>query len=241
MGSTSKIINTNGRSMMYLWAGIFATLVVFAGFAKTFYFHGIFFNSALSNLLVMHGITMTLWFAVFITQVGLNVRGRNDLHRRFGIVAGALAALVVVLGIAVTIESGRRGISPAPEVPVLAFMAVPLFDIAIFAGFVAVALAYRRQPEVHKRLMLLATLSILTAPIARIPLDFIREGGLPAFFGIMVGLVIIAAVIDTVRSRKLHKAMVWGVAIIILSVPLRIMIATTEPWMRAMAWLVGSS
>ncbi|TRW49459.1 hypothetical protein FM042_00925 [Aliidiomarina halalkaliphila] len=239
MGSTS-IIDTNRRSMMYLWLGLIATLVVFTGFAKSFYLQGLFFNSTLSNLLVIHGISMTIWFALFITQVGLNLKGRNDLHRRLGVSGAVFAILVVVLGIAVTIESGRKGISPASDVPVLAFMAVPFFDIAVFAGFIATALVYRRRPDIHKRLMLLATLSILTAPIARIPVSFIEQGGLPVFFGIMIALVVLAAVIDTIKHRKLHKAMAWGVAIIILSVPIRIMVAMTEPWMRSMAWLVGN-
>jgi predicted Kef-type K+ transport protein len=67
------------------------------------------------------------------------------------------------------------------------FMAIPLVDLFVFAIFVGVALWKRRRADDHQRLMLLATVGILTPGIARIPLRVIRRGGLPMFFGLTVG------------------------------------------------------
>lgn len=225
------------HSGLYLWAGIVALFIVFAGFARTFYLKGIFATPELSNLLIVHGVLMTMWFGFFIVQVSLNYAGRNDLHRRAGLIGAVLAMFLVILGVMVTIESGRSGVSPVPDVPAFVFMSVPLFDIGIFAAFVLAAVFLRRKPEAHKRLMLLATLSILTAPIARIPLAFIEQGNIILFFGIMVLLVLAALAIDTWKHRKLHPVMAVGAGIIIISVPLRLIIANTEPWMQLMGWL----
>ncbi len=58
---------------------------------------------------------------------------------------------------------------------------MPIFDILVFAGIAGSGLLLRRRSDFHRRLMLLATLGILTAAIARLPLDFIRDGGPPVF------------------------------------------------------------
>jgi hypothetical protein len=67
------------------------------------------------------------------------------------------------------------------SIPPLQFLAVPLFDMVLFATFVWLAIAQRRKPQSHKRWMLLATVNVVTAAIARWP------GVLPlgplAFFG----------------------------------------------------------
>lgn len=238
----SAIPKSSGKSVnrrFYLWAGVFAALIVFTGFAQTFYLKGMFETPTLSGLLMMHGVIMTLWFALFIAQVRLNAVGRNDLHRRLGVFGAILAGLVVAVGVAVAIDSARRGFTPAPEVPPLVFMAVPLFDLAVFTVLVAVALWNRRRGDTHKRLMLLATVSLLTAAIARIPLGFIEQGGLPVFFGLMILFVITCVAIDTARTRRLHPAFGWGSGLIILSVPLRLMVGGTASWTQFASWLVG--
>ena len=75
---------------------------------------------------------------------------------------------------------------------------------------VAAAVYFRRRSEYHKRLMLLATLNLLSAAISRIPLDFIEAGGLFAVFGLLDLFIVICVGIDTLRHRRLHPAFVWG-------------------------------
>jgi uncharacterized membrane protein YozB (DUF420 family) len=237
----STILSSGGKSAsrrFYAWAGALAALIVFAGFAQTFYLKGMFETPPLSGLLMVHGIIMTLWFVLFMVQVRLNAVGRNDLHRRLGVLGAILAGLVMITGIAVAIDSGRRGFSPSPDVPSLVFMVVPLFDIAIFAALVGVALGFRHRSDIHKRLMLLATLSILAAPIARIPLDFIAQGGVPVFFGLMIVFMLACVAVDTVRNRRLHPAFGWGGGMMILSVPLRLVVGGTETWQQFAGWLI---
>ena len=87
--------------------------------------------------------------------------------------------------------------------------------------------------------MLLASFSLLTAAIARIPLSFISAGGLPLFFGLTDLCIVICVAYDTVKNRRLHPAFGWGVLFIVASQALRFMVAGTSAWAQFAAWLVG--
>ena len=236
---STPIVRRVDRPRLHSWAAIVAGLVVFAGFAPSFYLKGMFGAPDLSPLLLLHGVVMTLWFVLFMVQVRLVAAGRTDLHRRVGVFGAVLFTLLVVVALTTAIDAGRRGASPAPGVPALAFMAIPFTDIAVFGVLVGTALWVRRRSDTHKRLMLLATLSILTPAIARIPLDFIRQAGLPMFFGLTVLAVIVCVVVDSVKNRRLHPAFGWGGALVVASLPLRVMMAGTKTWTQFATWLVA--
>jgi uncharacterized membrane protein YozB (DUF420 family) len=224
---------------LYAWVAVAAALIIFAGFARTFYLRSVFGAPSLSALLVVHGVVMTMWMVLFIAQVGLVAAGRTDLHKRLGPFGLALAILVICVGVVASLDAGRRGASPAPGVPALVFMAIPLFDMPVFAVLVGIALWKRRRPDIHKRLMLLATLGLLTPGIARIPLALIQQGGPPMFFGLALFFPLLCIAIDTARGRRLHPAFGWGGALVILMLPLRLLIAGTPAWTQFARWLVA--
>ena len=95
----------------------------------------------------------------------------------------------------------------------------------------------RAHRETHRRLMLLATLGLLGAAIARIPLAFIHNGGILMFFGTVDLIVIAFVAYDTWKSRRLHPAFGWGTLLIIASHPLRLMLASTHAWMQFALWV----
>src|SRR5919201_1548120 len=64
------------------------------------------------------------------------------------------------VGAATAIAAGRRGYAAGSEAA-LTFLPTPLGDMDVFLGLVAAGIWHRRRSDVHKRLMLLATLSIL--------------------------------------------------------------------------------
>ena len=107
----------------------------------------------------------------------------------------------------------------------------------LFSIFVTAALALRRDKEAHKRLMLLAYVSILVAAVARLP--GVLAIGPPAFFGLSFLFVVVAAIYDFVTRRRVHKAYLWGGALFLVSVPLRLAISSTGAW-RSLAELLTS-
>lgn len=231
------VVRKRSARTFYTWAAVVAALVVFAGFARTYYLKGAFGTPDLSVLKQLHGFVMTAWFTIFLVQVRLVATGRTRIHRKVGVAGAVVAVLVLIVGTATALVAAKNGATPGP--PPLVFLAIPLGDMVVFLTLVSAALLYRKRPEFHKRLMLLASLGILTAAIARIPLDFLQAGGLPAFFAATDVLILAFAAIDTVRNRRLHPAMLGGVLVIVGSQVARFLIAGTPQWMSFARWLVG--
>lgn len=222
------------RRTFLLWiAGISAALVL-AGFAKTFYLRSLFLDLPLPSLAIVHGVVMSLWVALFITQVSLIARGNIALHRRVGVVGMLLATLVLVLAVAMAINAMRAGHTPVPQVTPQQFLAVPLFNIAVFAGLAGTGLALRKRRAAHRRLMLLAMLCLLPPAIARIPqaLDVFRVGSLFMAIGVMTVIIVACAVRDTRLHHRLHPAFVFGGTAAILALPLALVASHTAWWQR---------
>src|SRR2546421_975138 len=96
----------NKERRMYLWFAALMPLIILAGFARTYYLKGFFGNPPLPERLVhLHGIVMTSWVVLFITQVSLVSRGRTRTHQRLGVLGAFLAALIVVVGVATGIDA----------------------------------------------------------------------------------------------------------------------------------------
>ena len=236
----NRTIQNSGRDRrLYIGFAVLMPLIVLAGFARTYYLKGFFGNPPLPGLLVhLHGLVMTSWVALFIAQVSLVATGRTRTHQRLGVLGAILAGLIVVVGVATAIAAAARGASPGP--PPLSFLIIPLGDMLVFAILIGTALYWRRgRLDIHKRLMLLAAVNLMTPAIARIPLSFIANGGALAFFGLTDLCILICVGVDAIRNRRLHPAFVWGTLFVIATQPLRLMLAGTDVWLRFAAALVG--
>ena len=227
----------NAERRFYGLAALAAALIAFAGFARTYYLGGAFDAPKLPGLVHLHGVVMTSWIVLFAVQAGLVAAGRVDLHRKLGVAGAVLAALVVVVGIATAVDGARRGVSPGP--PPLVFLAIPLGVILVYGTLVAAAIANRRRPDWHKRLMLLAAISVLTPAIARIPIDALQAGGIVAFMGLTDLFAIACIAWDTARSRRLHPAFLRGGLFLVLSHPAMLALAGSAFWMEIARRIVG--
>lgn len=217
----------------YCGVALAMALTAFIGFAPSFYLRGMFHKptpsgmTTLSAITVLHGILFTSWVLLFIVQATLVARHNVALHRKLGIVGALLAAAMIVAGSAIAIQMAQRGGAP-PGVDALAFMTVPLGDIFMFAIFVGSALWMRRNKEAHKRLMVLAYISIIAAPIARLP------GVLPlgpfGFYGLAMIFLLAAVSYDLISRHRVHPAYLWGGLALVLSVPGRLMFSATPAW-----------
>jgi len=237
MATQPAIHQTQKEHSLYKWAAVLIPIIVLVGFARSYYLKGFFGGAALPGLLVhLHGIVMTLWVVLFITQVWLIAAHNTRLHKRLGVFGAVLAASLVVVGVATAIAAGARNASQG--VAALQFLVVPLFDMLVFAILVGTSLSFRRRFDIHKRLMLLASISLLTAAVARIPFQFIATGGPLVFFGLIDLFLLACITFDTIKHRRLHRAFLFGALLIIASQPLRLMLAGTDAWVRFASWLI---
>ena len=216
------------RGSFYTMVAVGTALIVFAGFARTYYLKELFGTRSLTLLLHVHGLVMTLWFVLFLVQVRLVAARRTDLHRRLGVIGALLALLVVTAGATTIIIRAKPHFKPGHS---LAFLAFQLSILLVFAVLVAAAILLRRRSNFHKRLMLFASVSILQPAIVRLPLRFIQTNPLVSF-GLLDLCVLAPVAFDTIKNRRLHPAFGWGALLIVASQPLSFLLGATHVWTR---------
>jgi len=171
-----------------------------------------------------------------LVQARLVAAKRIDVHRRLGMAATVLAAMMVVFGTLVAIQAVVRGVGPFGMDP-RGFLIVPLFALGLFAVFVVAGIRARGDPQRHKRLMLLATIALLPPAIARwvLPMGFA-----PPVVLIVATLFLVPLVVWDLRTRRsLHPVTLWGGLLLVISGPLRLALAHSEGWLAVSDWLVG--
>jgi hypothetical protein len=200
-------------------------LAVFVGFSRSYYLKELYGTPTLPTLFHVHGLLFTSWMALLVVQTGLVATRRTPVHRRLGVAGGVLAFAMTVAAMAMTVDLARRS-AGAPNDIGLAFTIVPFFTVIVFPVLVGIALLYRRQPEIHKRLILIATLELVTAGVARIP----GAGSMPLFFVLTdVGLVAIL-LYDVITRGRPHAATVWGGLFLIATQFIRTTAGATATW-----------
>ena len=124
-------------------------------------------------LVHLHAAVSFGWCVLFVVQAWFVASGRTLRHRRLGVLGVALYIALVFLGPFVAIHSAARHGATPDE---LAFLAVSTGNILAYTLLFGAALLWRRRADVHKRLMLLGMVALLTAPFGRIlELPFLFE------------------------------------------------------------------
>ena len=227
-----------GERGVYTWGAIAALAITFAGFAPTYYLKAFSGAPELTPLKHLHGVVMTAWLVLFFVQARLVAKGRTGLHRVLGVAGAGVAVAVVWVGLAAAIASGRAGFAP-PGIPPLVFTVIPVGDMVAFAGLVGAALWLRKRSAWHKRLMLVATLSMLTPAIARLMIMLGMAPIPPLFFGATDLLVLACAVYDWRRNGRFHPAFAAGLAFLAFTQVGRLALGMTPAWADFAGWLIA--
>jgi hypothetical protein len=198
------------REHEFFWGmSVLMALVVFIGFAPTYFLAAIFHAEPLPAPIVrIHGAVFTSWIALLVAQASLAASGRADIHRRLGMAGVALAPFIFVLGVLVANEMLGR-LWAVPDFDAKATYAVALGEILGFAVPVAFAFLLRRKPTFHKRLILIGTIAMMTAGFGRWPVPFLLHKPLPAMTATF-GLLLLVVAYDLVSMRRIHRATVLG-------------------------------
>jgi hypothetical protein len=230
-------IHLRRERLFFTGMAVACLVAVFAGFARTYYLRPYFGTPAPAPLLHVHGFVFTSWILLLVVQTTLVAANRTRLHRQLGVAGAVVAALMVILGTLTAIVRARVAELPADGPPALAFLTIPLGDMVVFATLVSAAFYFRRHPDMHKRLMLLATIAILPAATARWPLAFIQQVGPLAFFGLADLFIVPLLAYDGVTRGRPHRVTVVGALFLVASHPLRLMIGPTAAWLACARWL----
>jgi hypothetical protein len=235
--------------LFYSGAAALLLVLTILGFQQ-FYLHGKAYPGRelappIRTLLILHGISMSAWVLLFLVQPVLIVTGNRRIHMMLGRIGAALAACIVISGFRLGIEATL--ISP-PELRIWGlapkqFMAVPIISILIFAGLVAIGVWNRRRPEVHRPMMLLASLAVMSAAVSRIDVisGLYRGTVWENVFGPFFATLLIGALFLAIKWRltgSLNRWFAMGYAGLAASSALIMQLATTPAWDRFVSFLL---
>jgi len=230
--ATIPALNTRKRDhRFYLFISILLAAIVFAGFARTFFLNHYFERLHLRPMFILHGIVFSSWIALVILQSSLISARQVAIHRRLGYASIALVLLMIGFAWAMSIDAVRRGFTPTPAVPPLRFFAISFFDLVNFVVLITAAYLYRNRAEIHKRLILVSTIVILTPATARIMFLFSDQAVLIKAYAFDIAILLICVAYDAVTTRRLHRAYLYGGGLFILSIPARLLISGTDAWL----------
>jgi hypothetical protein len=224
-------------------AAIFA-FIAFSGFFVSFWLpvtRGTFSGSPMLHL---HGLLFSLWTLFFLSQAVLVANGGLRHHKAWGLAGISLATAMVFVGLAVAIAGLERRLELGYGDAARAFAIVPVTLVLLFGGLVAAAVANLRRPEWHKRLMLVATGSLLQPAIARYfflaagktdaaarqvgPPPAVEFTMMPAF--IVDALILVAIIYDWKARGRLHPAYAWGLGAVLAVQLSRPILSRTQAW-----------
>lgn len=214
-----RVIAQSETRYFYFYMALACTAVAFLGFAPTYWLPLANRSFSASPVVHVHGLLFFAWSLYFAFQNWLAASGKVARHRSIGMIGVSLATAMTVLGFLVSVNSMQRAAAAGLAADGIAFAIVPLSGIAFFAVVFALAIASIRRPETHKRLMLLAGISLLDAAVARWFLTFLAPPGPPGPPPVPVTippaivaylLLVVAMVFDWRTRGRPHPVYVYG-------------------------------
>ncbi len=221
--------NRHSKSI-YPGAALAIAAVMLVGFSRNYYLRAWLGTRVLTLLIHIHGLVMTAWVVLFVTQTLLIAKHRVDLHRKLGIVGAVLEVIVLGLGVLTIVHSIERQLPGANRTLFMElFVAFDGISLLIFAGLVLVALVYRQRSEIHKRLMLIAMISLLPPAYGRLIANLTHDNVELLVLGMMCATTLTCPLVDAWRHRRVHPAFVTGSLLVIASNQLTYFAQTYTP------------
>jgi hypothetical protein len=221
----------------YSGFAIGAILLVFAGFAPSYYLRGAG-SPPIATVVHLHAIVFSAWMTLFAAQTLLVAGRRTDLHRRLGWISIALAAAMLVTGYRTAIEGARSGWVgfgiPRDDVGSIAFLTIGLGDLVVFTAFFTMALLSRHHPEAHKRWMILATIGGALPPAFGRLLPNLG----PAALALLAIVLLAGPLYDLYSRRTVHRVYRWGIPGLLATYPLRVLIGASGWWRSVAEWWI---
>ncbi len=232
---SGEVATARSRDRFFISMAVSLLLLLVAGFIPTLFLRGAFEVPPIPGYLHVHGALMTSWFVWIVVQTSLIAQSRTDVHRRIGLFGLLIGAGVVVGGLMATLNVVSRLVEMGVDLDELMFFASWVVwgnfaSLVAFSIFVGTAIVFRTKPETHKRLMLLATLSIIGPVLARIALWPIFASWIDEISFVTAGSLILLAVVvvhDVVKNSRVQRVTAVGASYAVANVFAPLAISTT--------------
>ena len=220
---------------------LLAILIAAIGFWPGYFGPVLAQMKAKTALVHFHAVVFTGWLMLFTMQAALAASGRIALHMRMGRWLFVFGAVLIVVGVVTAFGRFENDLAANDMALATRRLFGPLRDMVVFAPLLVAGWIYRRKPEIHKRIMLVATNVLLVAAVSR--MRFLGDWfGVPPPVLIVLGIwtlpVLLAMVHDFVTKRLVHPVYVIGLGAMVamqLVAPVR----TSQPWLEFTTWLAA--
>jgi hypothetical protein len=220
----------------YLGMSLLIAAIVVYGFGNTIesnLFHPSFPRPP---SLYVHAAVFSAWVLFLIVQSLLVVTHHVKWHRTLGWVAAGVGALIPVLGIVAALQMAhlRAAMGDADAV---ASLIVSLYDMAAFTLCFGLAILWRRRPELHRRLMFIATCGLSVAALSRFPPEILPPN---LAYIVVDGMILTGAARDLAVLRRVHPVYLWALPLLIAAqTAANFIFLTAQPlWMKLAYWLI---
>jgi hypothetical protein len=231
-----RAVASSPAQYFYFYMALSCIAVAFLGFAPTYWLPMASGSFPPMPVIHFHGMLFFVWTLYFAFQTWLAASERIARHRTIGVIGVSLATAMTISGFLAAVNVMKRSAALGLTDAGIAFAIVPLSGILFFAVVFALAVANTLRPETHKRLMLLATISILDAAVARWFLTFLAPPGPPpvpvtiAPAVVACLLVVVAVVFDWRTRARPHPVYSYGGAALAAVKLLNWPISITPAW-----------
>jgi len=224
--------------LFYVIAGSVMLLATVVGF-RAFLAHGKGFGGGeitrqIVPLVIVHGLAMLSWIILFLMQSIFILNGNRRLHMRIGVGGGVLAGVMVPLGSVTAILSAHH--NPELYQPFGGprfFLATMLGEMLSFGVLVGIAIIYRRRPEIHRPMMLLASLMIISGSLGRCPYIGEFAAMKPLYvLGPALALGALFLILQWVMTRSLSRSYAFGYSAMVIASLTFIVVGHSAFWNR---------
>ena len=223
--STAKRFKTFLGRYFYLCMSLVLAAIVISGFSRTANANLFHANPPRPLLLWIHGAAFSTWVVFFIAQSALVRARRVSVHRLLGWFGAGLAAVMVVLGFTIAVVMARFDTAVLQQKGAAAFLSIPFTDMILFGSCVAMAIYWRKKPEYHRRLVLIASCLLMDAPFGRF--DFMFDHNL--FYLGLDCLIVLGMVRDWVVDKRVQKVYLYALPSLIVVQSLAVYLWRIDP------------
>jgi hypothetical protein len=221
----------------YFLMSLLVALVVVYGFSHTVGQNLVHPSSPRPTILYLHAVLFTSWIVFFIAQSTL-IRTRNvKVHRRIGWFGLALGVAIPIVGITTAIVMARFRIKEGIQTDAAQFMIVPFFDMLAFSVAFGLAFYWRKKPEFHRRLILIAACGLSAAAFSRFP-----SSVAPNWFYAGVDVLILLGVTrDLLVTKRIHPVYLYGLPLLMLgqTATMYTFLSNSPVWLRIAHAILG--
>jgi hypothetical protein len=235
--AAAAIPRTRAPRRLYVALAALAALIAVVGFWPTYFGPLVSGTVDKAAIIHVHAAVYVGWLALFATQAVLAATGRVATHIKLGRFAIGYGVLVIVVGLATAFARFAVRVRAGEVEAAQAQLLGPLLDMLVFAPLFAAAIYWRRKPELHKRLMIVATTALLIAAVGRMP--FLGTPRDPLLLHLIwVAPILVAVAHDFWRQRRVHPIYVLGLVILLIEGPLgRTPARRSQLWLDMSQWL----